>query len=134
MKIAAVSDDGEKISAHFGRAAMYVVVTVESGQMIDHERRAKANPHASKNEASHDHHHHNQQGRGFGQHSAEKHQRMMAAIPDCQIVLARGMGQGAYNMLQEAGICPIVTDISDVETAVQAVIDGSIVDHRERLH
>jgi hypothetical protein len=32
------------------------------------------------------------------------------------------------------GIHPVLTDISDIETAAQAVIDGSIEDHPERLH
>ena len=41
MKIAAVSDDGTTISQHFGRAQYYVVVTVEDGQLTDHETRDK---------------------------------------------------------------------------------------------
>jgi hypothetical protein len=32
------------------------------------------------------------------------------------------------------GIRPILTDIADIEIAVQAVMDGSIEDHVERLH
>jgi predicted Fe-Mo cluster-binding NifX family protein len=59
---------------------------------------------------------------------------MFAAITDCQVVLARGMGQGAYNGIQQMGIRPILTDIAEIETAVQAIMDGSIVNHSERLH
>ena len=59
---------------------------------------------------------------------------MFATINDCQILLARGMGQGAYNGLQQMGIQPIITDIPEIEKAVQAVIDESIEDHPERLH
>ena len=44
------------------------------------------------------------------------------------------MGQGAYNGLQQMGIQPIITDIPEIEKAVQAVIDESIEDHPERLH
>ena len=35
MKIAAVTDDGKTISAHFGRARYYVVVTVEDGKVTE---------------------------------------------------------------------------------------------------
>ncbi len=59
---------------------------------------------------------------------------MLKAIPDCEIVLARGMGQGAYLGLQDRGIRPILTEISDINSAIHAVIDGSIEDRPERLH
>jgi hypothetical protein len=32
------------------------------------------------------------------------------------------------------GTKPILTDIENIEEAAQAVIDGSIVDHPDRLH
>ena len=41
MKIAAVSDDGITISQHFGRAAYYVVVTVQNNQIVAREKRDK---------------------------------------------------------------------------------------------
>ena len=73
-------------------------------------------------------------GRSFGRHSGEKHKRMFATINDCQVLLARGMGQGAHNGLQQMGIQPIITDIPEIEKAVKAVIDESIEDHPDRLH
>ena len=59
---------------------------------------------------------------------------MIAAITDCEALLVCGMGRGAYLALEEANIKPIVTDIEDIDKAVQAYIDGDIVDHTERLH
>jgi hypothetical protein len=59
---------------------------------------------------------------------------MFAAIPDCEIVLARGMGQGAYRGLEQMGARPVLTDIAEIEAAAQAIIDGTIEDHPERLH
>ena len=38
-KIAAVSDDGVTISAHFGRAPIYVVVSVDEGKVLSRETR-----------------------------------------------------------------------------------------------
>lgn len=138
MKIAAVTDDGKKISAHFGRATKYAVYTVEEGQIVAQELRDKLGHRdfasEEQHEHSHDHDHNHENGHGHGKHSAEKHQRMFAAILDCDILLARGMGQGAYAGLAQANIKPILTDIADVETAVTAVIENKIVDHTERLH
>jgi len=142
-KIAAVTDDGKTISAHFGRAIKYAVLTVEDGQITASELRDKANHHDFQREGSGHHDDHlviqpsgykNAPGHGHGQHSAEKHRRMFETIPDCQILLARGMGQGAYTGLEQMGIRPIMTDIKEIEAAAQAVIDGSIEDHPERLH
>ena len=134
-KIAVVTDDGKNISPHFGRATKYAVLTVEDGRIIAHDLRDKAGHRDFQHEESHNHQHHDDaRGRGFGKHAGEKHRLMFEAIPDCEIVLARGMGQGAYQGLQQNGIRPILTDIADIDRAVQAVIDGSIEDHLERLH
>jgi len=58
---------------------------------------------------------------------------MTAAIADCQMLIARGMGAGAYESMKQAGIRPIVTDIADIDEAVQACIEGRLVDHTEKL-
>ena len=136
MKIAAVTDDNQTISQHFGRAMNYSVLTIDDGKIVARELREKANHQDFQREGLEGQHQHldNPRGRGFGRHSEEKHQRMFATIKDCQILLARGMGQGAYNGLQQMGIQPIITDIPEIEKAVQAVIDESIEDHPERLH
>jgi len=136
MKIAAVTDDNETISQHFGRAKQYSVFTIKDGQIISRELREKANHNDFQREGLGGQHQHQDdpRGRGFGRHSGEKHKRMFATINDCQVLLARGMGQGAHNGLQQMGIQPIITDIPEIEKAVEAVIDESIEDHPDRLH
>ncbi len=134
-KIAIVTDDGNKISAHFGRATKYVVLTVDEDRIISREVREKAGHKDFQHDISqHRAHHEHGAGHGTGKHSARKHQRMFETIPDCEIVLARGMGQGAYQGLMERGIQPILTDMAEIDRAVAAVIDGSIVDNPARLH
>jgi predicted Fe-Mo cluster-binding NifX family protein len=136
MKIAAVTDDGKTISQHFGRATKYLVVTVENGQEVERELRDKLGHRDFQKEGDHGHHQHHEdeRGRGFGNHSAEKHRRMFEAISDCKVLLSRGMGRGAYIGLEQAGIRPVLTDIPEIDAAVSAVIDGSIQDLTERLH
>ena len=136
MKIAAVTDDGKTISQHFGRATKYMVVTVENGVETARELRDKLGHRdfQKEGEEGHHHHHDDERGRGVGNHSEDKHRRMFEAITDCQVLLARGMGRGAYLGLEQAGIRPVLTDIPEIGTAITSVIDGSIHDYTERLH
>lgn len=59
---------------------------------------------------------------------------MFENITDCDILISRGLGLGAYLDLQSLGIRPILTDIADIETAIEAVLDDTIIDHVENLH
>ena len=139
MKVAAVTDDGVNISPHFGRATQYLVVTVEGGKIVATEVRHKpghkefARQHEHP-QGDHGHHDHSHQGHGFGSHAEEKHRRMFAPILDCLVVLARGMGRGAYLGIQQVGLRPILTDIREIEAAALASEAGTIVDHSDRLH
>ena len=45
-----------------------------------------------------------------------------------------GWANPAYENLKQAGLKPITTDIKDIETAVQAYIDGTIIDNPRRRH
>ncbi len=134
MKIAAVSKDGVTISQHFGRAPLYVVVTAEDGKIISREQRDKLGHAHFANEPHEEQHGADPRGHGFDPAAQNRHARMAAAIADCQVLLARGMGTGAYQSLEQAGIRPVVTDIASIDEAVQAYLAGSIVDHTERLH
>lgn len=133
MKIAIVTDDGKTISAHFGRAQHYSVITIEDGRVVGQELRDK---HA------HGAHHEHEHGGGTEIHlhegnnpqAADTHNRMAASIPDCEVVVARGMGNGAYMSLRAAGKQPILTDAREIDEAVRRFIAGELADHPERLH
>ena len=130
MKIAAVTEDGVTISQHFGRAPYYVVLTVEDGQVVGREQREKV----AHGRGADGHVHVEGQAHGFDAASQDTHGRMAAPIADCQALLARGMGMGAYQSLTQAGIQPIITDIAAVDEAVAAYLAGTLTNHTERLH
>lgn len=140
MKIAAVTDDGVTISRHFGRSRFYTVVTVEDGKVTAREQREKlGHAHFSQEDhgepgSGHAAHGSGRAGHGFDAASRERHARMASAITDCEVLISRGMGAGALENLKEAGIRPILTDISTIDEAVSAYLDGTIVDHPEMLH
>ncbi len=135
MKIAIVSDDELTISQHFGRAEKYIVVSCEQEKII--ERRSLPKPDFCH--SSHRRHHRHQHksdpsGSGFGRRSKSTHEQLFESIKDCDILVSRGMGHGAYLDLQQLGIKPIITDIENIDMAIQAVMDDSIINHVEKLH
>lgn len=132
MKIAVITDDGTNISQHFGRAPYYLVATVENGQIVKRELRNKLGhahfmnqPHPEEQP---------DQPHGMGAASHNKHLQMAEAIADCEALLCRGMGMGAYESMKARGIRPVVTDIVVIDEAVMAYVGGNIVDRVERLH
>jgi tRNA-Thr(GGU) m(6)t(6)A37 methyltransferase TsaA len=134
MKIAVVIEDGQTISQHFGRAPHYLVFTVEDKKIVGKELRDKA---GHRQFAEEDHRHasrNDPRGHGFGAHSESKHTRMIESIQDCEAVIVRGMGRGAYYAIEQANIRPFVTDFADAEEAVKAYIANTLVDHTEKLH
>lgn len=131
-KIAFVTDDGATISAHFGRAKYYEIVQVVNGMVTHRERREKAGHHTF---AQTEHHHDHENGQhGFDEASRAKHTSMIAPILDCQMMVTRGMGAGAYHHLSEANILPILTGNGTIEEALKEIINGTITNHPERLH
>ena len=124
MKIAIVTDDHKTISAHFGRSQFYEIFTIEAGRVTARESLARTNPQVitvgGGHEAEGGHHH--------------DHNAMIAPISDCQVLLTRGMGMGAHASLKAHGVQPVITDIHEMQAAVEAYLAGTLVDHQERLH
>jgi predicted Fe-Mo cluster-binding NifX family protein len=132
MKIAAITDDGKTISQHFGRAQYYLVATVENGQIVNRDMRDKL----GHNQFSNQPHEEEKPGQPHGMDatSHNKHLQMAEAIADCEALLCRGMGRGAYDSMNIRGIRPVVTDIASIDEAVMAYVQGNIVDLVDRLH
>lgn len=132
MKIALITDDGKTISQHFGRAQHYLVATIENGQIINREMRDKLGHSHFSNQP----HEEGKPGQPHGMDAAshDKHLQMTEAINDCEALLCRGMGRGAYESMKARNIRPFVTDIADVDEAIMAYASGQIVDHIEKLH
>lgn len=132
MKIAAITDDGTTISQHFGRAPYYLVLTIEEGKIVNKEMRNKMG-HNQFHDQPHVEEAHGA-GHGMDPTSHNKHVSMAQTIADCKALLCGGMGMGAYESMRQLNIQPIVTDISNIEEAARAFIDGKLIDHTELLH
>jgi len=132
MKIAAVTEDGTTISQHFGRAPFYMVFTMEDGKVARREKRDKVGHQTfagqGHSECSGDGRH------GTGTDAWAKHAAMAGSIDDCDVLLAGGMGWGAYESMNGRGITTIVTDVADIEEAVGLYVAGKLPNLMKRVH
>lgn len=117
MKIAFVTEDGVRISNHFGQAPYYLVFSVENGQVQSQERREKTN----HNEQDHHHNH------------GHNHESMFAPIADCQVMVAGGLGTPAYATAQSAGLDIILTG-GEIQTALQNYLNSTLKSNPRRVH
>jgi len=131
MKIAAVSEDEITISQHFGRAPYYVVVTVVDNKIVDKERRDKTGHHTF---AAHHPDLAPRESHGYDAGAQVRHNSMAETISDCQVLLAGGMGWGAYESMQSHNIKPIVTDVRSIDEAVKLYLDDKLPNLTKRLH
>lgn len=131
MKIAAITEDGTTISQHFGRAPLYVVVTVEDGEVTNKETRDKAGHHTFAA-------HHSDlapgERHGYDSGAQTRHASMAEAIADCQVLISGGMGWGAYESMKSYNIEPVVTDVESIDEAVKLYIEGELINLMDRLH
>jgi predicted Fe-Mo cluster-binding NifX family protein len=132
MKIALITDDGQTISQHFGRASYYLVVTIEDGRVVQREMRDKLG-HSHFPSQAHSEQNPNAK-HGFDPGSHSKHTSMAETIADCEALICGGMGAGAYESMRELNIRPVVTDLREIDAAIQAYTDGSLEDRTELLH
>ena len=131
MKIAAITEDETTISQHFGRAPLYLIVTVEDGNIVSKETRAKTGHHTFAA-------HHTElapgERHGYDAGSQVRHTSMMENIADCQVLIAGGMGWGAYESLKSRNIEPVVTDVGNIDEAVKLYLEDKLPNLMERLH
>ncbi|MGA9115357.1 MAG: NifB/NifX family molybdenum-iron cluster-binding protein [Bacteroidota bacterium] len=126
--IAFVTDDGKTISAHFGRAQYYEIITLRDGAVAE-RRRVEKHGHHSWGEGAH--------GSGGGEHGLHpdhKHALMTAPLEGVAVLVARGMGTGAQRHLIASGIRPVLTDLEMIDEAVQHYLAGTLADNPRRLH
>ena len=132
MKIAVVTDDALTVSQHFGRALWYIIYTVEDGKVAGTEKRPKmGHRHFAYRDA---HPHVRGERHGFDLASVNRHISMAEAIKDCRVLIAGGMGMGAFQSMVSCQIEPLVTDVENIEEAVKLYIEGKLSNLINRVH
>ncbi len=118
-KIAFATDDGQTISAHLGRAQYFNVAQINNDGTMQFEQRPKWHHGLQEGEP-----HNHEQG----------HDSMFAAIRDCQVLVAGGMGEPAYQSAVEQGLQVILTGEKEISTALASFRSGSLQSDSRRIH
>ena len=130
MKIAIVTTDGETVSQHFGRSPYYKIYTFEEGDPVAVEMRQRSTGHfdpRQRHEETHHHgHDHAAEGHGYGAEARDKHASMAAELADCDVLVAGGMGRGAYESFRQAGLEVILTGLREINDVINAYTEGTL--------
>jgi predicted Fe-Mo cluster-binding NifX family protein len=59
---------------------------------------------------------------------------MIDSICDCEVVIAGGMGRGAFESLRKADIATVITDERNVARAIERFVRGDLPNLDDRLH
>jgi len=126
MKIAVVTVDGTTVSQHFGRSPYYAIITVENGEIKSRELRHRMVGHFAPGGPSHGTHGDELGRHGYGSEARRSHAAMAQELTDCQVLIAGGMGSGAYENLKDAGLEVILTDHRTIDDAIKAYLNGTL--------
>jgi predicted Fe-Mo cluster-binding NifX family protein len=133
MQIAFASDDKKTICKHFGAAPYLVLIEVKGGKIVGREIVEKLGHEELVEEE--DSPQIGAGGRhGFTPAASQRHQDLAITLANCKVVIAGGMGLGAYEDLRHSGLEVIVTDAKDIDEAVSLYIRGDLVHLSDRLH
>ena len=145
MKVAFPTDDGETISTHLGRANYYKVFTLEEENFHQYEQRIKP-VHGGDGQHEHQDHQENQVHQELYEPDENQEERielerpiiggvtMFDPISDCQVLIARGMGEPAYNHATRRGLEVILTSQKTIENALKSYQAGELTSDMRRVH
>ena len=120
--IAVASDDGQSVAEHFGGASQYVVLGIDGGSIARREVREKPK--------------HEGRGIGGGGRGQGKRRRIdeaLSTIRDCGTVVARSIGDRAFEGIEALGFRPLATDLETIDQVAQAAIVSTFLPSQGRI-
>ena len=125
------SQRGDVASAAKPWYSHFLFRAVEEGKIASKETRKKTGHHTFAT-----HHAELAPGEKHGYDAGAKvrHASMMENITDCQVLIAGGMGWGAYESLKSRNVQTIVTDVENIDEAAKLYLEDKLPNLMERLH
>lgn len=138
IKVAMVSNNGRSLNGSFGSAKYFEVITVENNEVTGRETRETYNYEAAQEVPDILVKSENNGMKSFSLNvvdkSKEKHMKIAKSISDCDYVVARGMCANAYDSILQFKMKPVLTTLKEFDDVVKEIIEGTIVNHTERIH
>ena len=129
MRIAIPTDNDQTIAAHTGRCQGFAIYDIDNGEAKKVEYRANnmtqhgyshGQNESGGRQCSH-------QGHGHGEgNQAHSHNRLLDALDDCQMMVAKGMGPRLVQDLQQHGIEVCFSMENDVRKAAESLAKGEL--------
>ena len=117
MRVAIASDDQRTIASHLGRVRGFLVYDIADEVQHRHYRENTFTGHA--------------RGLSGAGHGADRHGPILAALGDCDAVIAHGMGRRIHEDLHRAGIQAFIVEETDPDKAVALFLQGALGDRPE---
>lgn len=125
LKVAFPTEEGQTISRHFGRAPYFKVVTLQNS--VETATELRGNPGGVEDSHhAHDHGHDEDHQHGHGE--------KFALVADCQVLIGAGMGQPAYDQLQNMGLETFLTGEKLIVEALAKYLAGTLTSDMRRIH
>ena len=106
-RIAIPSDDHHTIAPHFGRTSGFLVFEYDGTSLSSAYRPIAEGASAEC----------------CGSDGGSRHERIVAAIRDCDVVIAGGMGGGMLSALYDAGIEVAISTVADARQAAEMLVN-----------
>ncbi len=114
MKIAIATLDGETLAPTPGDARIFVIAEMENGQVVRLEAREMPTD--------------------IEQHGPQRRKAVLNTVKDCQVFVARGMGQPIYETLRNMGMKVFATEARTVNEVLERYKLGTLAHHPQRVH
>ena len=105
-KIAIPSDDRTTMAPHFGRTAGFLVFHHDSNGMTSEYRPVAEGP----------------QSGCCGGDGPSRHERILSALGDCDVVIASGMGDHMLGALYGLGVEVVFSSVTDARQAAEMLV------------
>ena len=117
-KIAVATEDGTRLSMHFGRTPYFAVFSIEGGKVVDQELRPNTFTGHMRGQ------HAGGMGSGAGMAHHGGHSSVVDALADCRVIICGGAGARLKDALQEVGKELVITDCGLVRDTIEAYLRG----------
>lgn len=136
-RIAFPSEDGERISRHFGKAAYFVIASLQTDGNYRLERRRRDHwkgQHESGLIQLAEPADNSETGADTPEVTRIISNGLLAGSEDCQVLIAGGMGQAAYQRAVQQGLQVILTGEKEIAKAVDLYRQDKLSSDMRRVH
>ena len=134
VRIAFPSEDGLKISRHFGKAPYFIIANLNPDGTYQTEQRPRSHWHGQHESGLIQFSEASKSGQSPTEATRIIGSGLLTGTEDCQVLVAGGMGQAAYDRALAQGLQVILTGEWEIEEAILSYRNGKLTSDPRRIH